>query len=233
MFITAILAATLLFAPPPDVAERPVGEIGQCDPRSGARFVWTKEARAETRARVRHACQAAEASPLVCAFADAVVIRESSARAGVRHSKGRKEDGLGAMGLSLRWHRDKWPGKDEDPMFCRPEVSFAVAHAIMWAAVTRYHAANILEIQAVYSGKWDCWKDPKGRRQCRAAPTHRTVRSICSRMEMRGFSCYTPLTSKDLGHRIRRQDRRDWAEEVMSSFSTEVVSGGSQTAALP
>lgn len=227
---TALLVA-LLFSPPP-ADERPVGEIGQCNPRSGAAFRWTKEVRQETRARVKHACRASGSSPLVCAFADAVVIRESSGRPGVRHRRGQGEDGLGAMGLNLASHRDKWPGKDEDPMFCQPEVSFAVAHEIIWRAFTRYQARNFLEVQAIYSGKWDCWKDPKGRRQCRAAPTHRTVKSICRRMEMRGFSCYDPITRKDLGRRTKKRDRRDWATEVMADFDAK-HSGGSQSAALP
>jgi len=207
----------LLFGNP----ERPVAEVGQCEP-VGGHYTWTQEARHETRSRAQAACEAVGASDAICAFVDAVVVRESSGRSGVRHTKGRNENGLGAMGLSLRWHRDKWPGKDEDPMFCQPEVSFIVAHAIMWRAVTRYHARSLLEVQAIYAGQWECFRDPEtDTRRCFANPTMRTVKSICGRLKMRGHDCHAPIDKSDLGKRIPFRERRAWAERVAEAWTID------------
>jgi hypothetical protein len=227
--MNAIIALLMLILPSAaeSAPDPSVGMIGQCDPIDGPRLTWTREARRETRRRVQRACRSVGASPAVCAFADAVVIRESAGRAGVRHTlgtpeKGIKENGLGAMGLSLRWHADKWPGKDEDPAFCVPEASFIVAHSIMWRAVTRYRAANLLEVQAIYAGRWDCYIDPRtSKKTCRADPSPRTVRAICGRLRARGHSCYDPITKKDLGEKIPLRERRSWVDKLVASLSGE------------
>lgn len=188
-----------------------VAVMGTCDPVEGPRPKWSKEARMETRKRVRRACKATKASPALCAFADAVVVRESSGRAGVRHTLGAGENGLGAMGLNIASHRDKWPGQDEDPMFCVPEVSFAVVHAILWRAVTRYHASDWVDVQAIYSGRWQCNEGEDGVRRCFADSDERTARLICSRMAGRGHDCYEPILPKHLGRKIPFGQRREWA----------------------
>lgn len=200
--------------------QAPVGVIGTCDPVDGPKQTWTRGDVKETKRRVRAYCKAVKASPAVCAFMDLIVVRESSGFPGVRHTRGKngngREHGLGAMGLSLRWHRDKWPGKDEDPMFCTPEVSAAVAHDILWRAVRRYNAANILELQAIYSGRWVCtqWE---GKRKCWAEPNGRTARLTCPGMAYRGFSCHTEITVKDLGRYIPKQDRRAFVAALLPS----------------
>jgi hypothetical protein len=167
--------------------------------------------RRETRARVRAACRAVGGSDLYCAIWDAVAARESSYRAGARHTIGEGEHGLGVFGLSLRWHADKWPGDDEDPAWCTPEAAFAVAHAIAWAAVTRYHATNAADVQAVFAGRWRC-RGEGATRRCQADPTPRGLRAICGRLEARGWSCWAPLRLADLGQRLPRAARRSWAE---------------------
>ena len=210
---SATLAGTL-----PPLALPPGPTMGRCTAPGAPNPAWPRHLRQETRLRVRRACRAAGASPIICAFADAVVVRESGGRAGVRHTLGHNEHGLGAMGLSLRWHRDKWPGLDDDPQLCKPEVSFAVAHAIMWRAVRRYEAQSVLDLQAVYAGDWFCQRDAHGRRRCRPDPSGRTAASICARMRHRGFSCRQKITPRDLGRRVKAADRRAWALGLYASF---------------
>jgi len=211
MLLGAIALIPLLG--PPGEHERPLAKIGECDPRDGVKPIWTREMRREVRRDVQAACKAAEAAPIVCAYADAIVVRESAGRAGVWHELGRNELGLGAMGLSLRWHADKWPGKDEHPEFCKPAVSFVVAHAIMWRAVSRYKAETIAEIQSIYSGKWDCWHDPEGVRTCRPGWS-RAIPGLCKRMESRGFDCHQKLPKRALGKRIPFRERRDFVASL-------------------
>jgi len=171
----------------------------------------------ETRARVQAVCKEVGADPIVCAYMDAVVVRESSGRSGVRHTKGKNENGLGAMGLSLRWHRDKWPGEDEDPLFCHPEVTAVVSLAIMHRAMQRYKAKNIVEIQAIYAGNWTCQGEGR-ERKCRARVTKRTT-NVCGRMSARGFDCWKTLTKKDLGRKIPMDERRAFVADMIARFT--------------
>lgn len=219
----AALIATLLAPeePLPDVAAPLSAQIGQCDPVDGEPLRWSQATRAEVRARVQRACrEELHASPRLCAFYDAVVVRESSGRAGVRHTLGRNENGLGAFGLSLRWHADKWPGTDEDPAWCSPEASLVVAHALVWRAVTHYQARDLLDVQAIYAGRWYCRDDwPRdGVRSCRAAPDARTEASICHRLADRGGMCRAPISRADLGERVPLAARRAWAEQAAASY---------------
>ena len=206
MLFVSLLATSILAA----LSARAPMEIGQCDPVAGPRGRWTAEQRREVRRRVRRACrEGLRASPIVCAYYDAVVVRESSGNPGARHTLGKGENGLGAMGLSLRWHADKWPGRDEDPAWCTPEASLVVAHAVVWRAFTRYHARTMLDVQAVYAGRWTCHGEGRAR-ECWPEPTPRTGRAICGRLQARGFSCDAPITRKDLGRRIPYGKRRAW-----------------------
>lgn len=188
-----------------------------CDPRGGPKHEWTKAQRMETRRRVRNVAKLLGVAPHVRAYLDLIVVRESSGSPSVRHSRGRREDGLGSMGLSLRWHRDKWPARDEDPMFCLPEVSAVVAIAILWRAVKRFNAATVLELQAIYSGSWTCtrWQ---GRRKCWAEPTARTIRLTCPGMAHRGFSCGDAVSPDDLGRYVPLRERRAFALEARQGF---------------
>jgi hypothetical protein len=187
--------------------------IGKCDPVGGPALQWSAEERLEVRRMVRRGCKALGASEALCDFYDAVVVRESSGKASRRHTRGEGEHGVGPMGLNLASHSDKWPGRDEVPMFCNPYASLIVAHAVVWRAVTAYHASDLLDVQAVYSGRWYCTLED-GKRRCFADPNERTVRLICSRLEGRGSSCYAPLTRKDLGKRVPLRDRRAWVETM-------------------
>ena len=225
----ALLAALLL-------APRDCEASGDaCDPVDGPRSNWTPEAKRGTRDRVQAACEAAGAAPIVCAYWDAVVVRESSGRASVVHRLGSDEDGtpelgLGAMGLSVRWHAAKWPGPAED--LCRPEVSFAVAHEIAHRAVSRYGAKTLVEVQAIYAGSWRCrelgaprwWRLVPGlrwlaqivpaRRECSPLVSPRVRRGTCSRMASRGHDCRTQISAEDLGPRVELGRRRAWVEEL-------------------
>lgn len=208
-----------------------------CDSREGPRAAWSAPEKARTRARVRKACQSLDAAPILCAYADAIVVRESfGGAASVRHQLGKNEDGLGPMGLSIHWHRDKWPGDDEDPAFCTPEASFIVAHEIFWRAVERYGADSIADIQDVYAGRFICrevdvwrrirWLEnlprigpviqrwlPRPEKKCFPRRSARSEDAICSRMARRGFNCHARITVDDLGRRIKIGDRRRWALE--------------------
>ena len=217
-----ILMLVTLFAPaaPSSTLALPKLEAPTCDPKSGERPEYTAEQRRETRARVKAVCDYVGAKPIVCAFLDSVVVRESSGRAGVRHHKGVNENGLGATGLSLRWHSDKWPGKDEDPMFCHPEVSALVTLAIMDRAFKRYHAENMVDVQAIFAGRWTCWYNTDlERRQCAADPSQRTINAICSRMEGRSHSCWTHVSRSDLGQPIPYSERREVAAKLIRDFN--------------
>jgi hypothetical protein len=204
-----------------------------CNDVGTPRVRWSSEAKARTRDRVQAACQALGASPIVCAYDDAIVWRESfGGEASVRHmrgvdSDGTPEHGLGPLGLSLRWHADKWPGDDEDPSFCSPEVSVIVAHELFHRAVTRYNAQTIVDLQAIFAGRFRCttvdrwgwlvraWPMlavllPGAERECWPMPTDRMTRDICERMAARGFSCHRRIAVDDLGERVPLDERRDW-----------------------
>ncbi len=199
-----------------------------CDPVDGPRRSWTPQERHETRARVRAACEALGAAPIVCAYADLVVVRESSGRASIRHTLGENEYGVGAMGLDIRAHADKWPG-EPDPDWCTPEASLVVAHEVWWRAVDRWGAASIPGIQAIYgAGHGVCtasrpawWRHVPGlawllryvpRRSCRPGPPRHRDR-LCSRLRARGHSCAATVGPGDLGERLPYEARRAWAME--------------------
>lgn len=192
------------------------GVVGQCDPVDGPGLRWSSEARAETRARVQAVCEHVGASPLICEYMDIVVIRESSGRPGVRHRLGQGEDGLGAMGLSLWWMRHLWPGDDEDPAFCQPEVSALVALELFRRAVVRWNATNLVGIQAVYAGSLSVWVDDEGKRH--RSPGRSWDPGLCARVAARGASCLTPITVEDLGLRVRSSERRELAYELAERF---------------
>ena len=197
---------------------------------AGARVPWTREAKRRTRQRAARACSELEAAPIVCAYVDAVICRESfCGEASIRHTLGEGEQGLGPMGLSTHWHRDKWPGADEDPAFCTVEASELVALDIMRRAVTRYGATSIATVQAVYGGHTRCWSRPglswlsdvpglrwlahrfPARRECEPVLTEPATSGICSRMRARGFSCWARVNASDLGREIPVEARRAWA----------------------
>lgn len=193
--------------------------IPQCIEPGEKNPSYSRAEREETRERVQAVCKAVSASPIICAYMDAITVRESSGRAGVRHYKGNNENGLGAMGLSLRWHKDKWPGDDEDPQFCHPEVSAIVALAIMHRAMARYDASNIVELQSIYAGHWYC--EGEGReRKCHPKVAERDAR-VCRRMEARGHDCWKDLTKEDLGKKVPMKKRREFVRETLSKFESE------------
>lgn len=212
------LVLSLLTQP---TAERPEAVIGKCDPVDGPRYKWTPEKRKEVRDSVRFTCQWLGASDLICDYMDLIVMRESTAAASVRHHQGKNENGLGPMGLGIRWHRDKWPGKDEDPQFCRPVVSALVAHEIIYRAFTRYGARSLLYIQAVYGGRIVCPRDyetGKVTGGCFLEPNARTRAAVCPRIEAYGHTCREAVSLKDLGRRTKTRDRRALADEIEEAF---------------
>lgn len=228
LLMNEILISFLLFIAP-SMESRPQGVVGQCDD-PGVNTYWSKAQRKETRARVQAVCKAVKASPIICAYMDVIVVRESSGRAGVAHTLGKNEKGIGAMGLSTRWHHDKWPGKDENPMFCQPEVSAVVALAIMWRAVTHYGAQNVADLQAIYGGYWSCdsytYEDPKTgkikkHRSCWPSSNYERRVGICRRMEDRGYSCESSISKRYLGKKIKFGQRRKFALDLAAKFGKE------------
>lgn len=215
-----IAVVALLFNAPPAV-EKPVVEIGQCDPVNGERpFRWTREKKDEVRARVRRVCKHVRASEHACDFLDSLVVRESyGGMASVRHTKGEGEHGLGPMGLSLRWHRDKWPGDDEDPMFCTPEASALVALEIMHRAVRKWGADNWAGVQAIYSGSfYNKVVEETGERWLSPKVTTKIANRICSPLRLRGVSCWEHVDVKDLGRRVPLKERKTLALELAESY---------------
>ena len=162
--IFAVLFALLSIPAEPAPLEPLELPTPHCEPVGEKAGRYTHQKVKETKARLRYACKEMGGSPITCAFLDAVAIRESSGRSGVRHTKGDGENGLGVAALSLRWHRDKWPGDDEDPMFCHPEVSAIVVFDVIRRAYHKFQARNFLEVQAIYGGQWTCVNGttPKG-----------------------------------------------------------------------
>lgn len=240
-FILALLAGILLvgLAPRADAAQTPGIVPGDyCDPDDNG-STWTKAQKLATRQRVWDACKAVGGSDLYCEFHDAAVRRESwGGVASTDHVSGTDADGdqeygLGPMGISIKWHRDKWPGDDEAPAFCTPEASFIVAHAITRRAVVSLGARNAIEMQAVYGGgrgvvlceeigapAWVFEAPVVGwlaravglepaRRECLIRPKPNHVRSVCN--YMRGVTCRRPITAEDVGLDVPLSDRRRWA----------------------
>jgi hypothetical protein len=215
-----VVAALLALADPIDASEAAsslVGTVGQCDPVDGPPLVWTAEAREETRARVQATCRAVGASRAVCAWLDASVVRESDGAPGVRHTRASGEWGLGPLGLSLRWHMDKWPGGDEDPAFCSPEASTLVALEIAHRAWTRYEARSLVLVQSIYGGRWRCYHDADTtERRCFATQIENP--RLCAALGARDVDCHEPLHRRDLGRRVPLRDRRALAERLASDF---------------
>lgn len=204
------------FGPP---APEPVPDlpVPYCDARGEKARPYTEYEKMETRHRVQAVCEYVKADPIVCAYLDVIVVRESSGRAGVRHTIGKNENGLGSMSLSLRWHADKWPGDDEDPMFCHPEVSALVTLEIIDRAFRKYAAENILDVQGIFGGSWECWQNPEtGERMCRANPRHGD--KLCERMASRGYDCGKFIDRSSRGTYIRKRDRRKVAAMLYHAY---------------
>mgnify|MGYP007022321895 CR=1 FL=1 len=229
-----LYASRSALASPPD--DKPKLKAPYCDPSGVKARRYSKAETMETRERVQAVCKHVGASKPVCAYLDAVVVRESSGRAGVRHTKGTPEkgiteNGLGPMGLSLHWHRDKWPGKDEDPMFCHPEVSALVALDIVHRAYGKWGARNLTEVQAIYGGSWGCFRPEANTRA--SAPIDAGVRVIAGMLgfvippieslDLRGEKECGPVITARTRNVCRRLDRYDvscWRELSKEDIGT-------------
>jgi len=181
-----------------------------CNDRS-ERVAWSRDQKRRTQERVDVALSDLRVAPIIRAFHRLVICRESfCGEASVRHTRGEDvrgvEDGLGAYGLSLRWHGNKWDGSDLEPALCTPEVSTAIAHEIVWRAVTRYGARNLVEVQAVYGGFVECRSG-----DCSFTLPAAKRRRFCERLSGYGHSCWAPVTERDLGRRQSTEERRAWA----------------------
>jgi hypothetical protein len=201
-----------------------------CDPDDG-QASWTRAEKQRTRDRIARACALAGGSPNYCEFWQAAITRESwGGVASAVHTRGtdvdgEQEYGLGALGLSRKWHRDKWPGDDELPAFCTPEAAFLVGHAIAMRAIVHYHAETLVEIQAVYGGgsSWRRCTDAglpawlrhfglgwlvertAGRRTCSVIPQRRHYAAVCDRLPVQ--ICTAKISRADLGGRDDLLDR--------------------------
>jgi hypothetical protein len=199
-----------------------------CDPTANARTSTPAE-KAQVRADVADTFERLGASPIIVELAVLIVWRESwGGEVNAVHTRGPREYGLGPMGLSAGANRDKWPGPAEE--LCDARVSAAVAHEVMWRAVSRWNAANAIGIQAIYArGRGTCgvelegvlvpWRPPlawrwstrpwvvwlwrwaRSRVECRPPPLRRTS-GLCGRLAARGHSCRAPISERDLGRRF-------------------------------
>lgn len=205
------------------ISGRPVARMGECDPADpeAPKPIWTKEMRQETRARVQRACRDLGAAPIICAYMDLIVVRESHGRAGVRHLLGHNENGLGAMGLSKRWQSHRWPGKDEEPMFCQPEASAVVTQGLLFRAYDHYRARDVGGLQSIFAGKWFCFRE-NGFRHCSPSQRYYSNGSLCSAMKARGFSCRAKITRSDLGRPLKLDERRAFVEEQIAKGAPPV-----------
>lgn len=201
---------------------------GLCDPKTGERGKYSKTQRADTHARVRFTARRLRWSPIMLAWLSVRTTSESSGRAGVRHTKGKGENGLGALGLNLASHRGKWPG-EADPDFCVPEVSTVVMAEVAWIAVIKYGAKNAVQIQAVVGGRGHCdlVSLPGERRkyECSAPSHYQDARHraqkahLCNGMARRGFSCMAPISARDLGRRrLPKGQRLAFAREARGAY---------------
>ena len=137
-------------------------------------FRSTKDVRKDAKARVLKTCRALGGSRQACAVMGAMVSRESSGDPCAVHRLGEGEYGLGVLGLSCRWHRNKWDGDCEQ--FRKPEVSAVVVMRIFRRAVSRHGATSWADVNEVFgTGK-------NGER-----PAARNV--FCHRLKRRGLDC--------------------------------------------
>jgi hypothetical protein len=229
LVMLAVLAISQAFACRAHAAQPALVPGDHCQDVDGRRVPWTSEARKRTRERVDAVLERVQVSQLIRAYHRVIVCRESfCGEASVRHRlgedrDGRPENGLGAYGLSLRWQAGKW-GDDADPGFCTPEASALVAHEIMWRAVTRFGARNLVEIQAVYSGAVTCSDDG-----CRFRLAASRRRGLCSRLSAYGVDCSAPVTENDLGQRLTLKERREVALSLARAYLARWLGRGSIT----
>jgi hypothetical protein len=211
--LTTLLALFLAATQPP--------EIGVCDPVDGPPIRWSAEQRAEVRARVRATCKAMRAALLVCAWLDVAGTRESSWSPSVRHTLGEHEAGLGVLGLSTRWHAGKWPTPPE-PAFCSPEASVLVALDIVRRAQVTWGARNLLEVQAVFAGRFRCIEE-EGRRECFVLSSPARDRHLCASLERHGVDCRVdcraPLPKRAAGRAVPVRDRPGVAAELAARWA--------------
>jgi len=208
--LTTLLAFVL------SVASEP--QIGTCDPVDGPPLRWSEEQRAEVRDRVGAACKGMHAPAMTCAFVKAVGARESSWSPSVRHVLGENESGLGVLGLSTRWHRDKWPGRGEDPAFCSPEASVIVALDIVRRAQLTWGARDLRDVQAVYAGRFRCMVE-LGRSECFIVRDPQKDRDICTRLEAHGVDCRAPLPKRAAGRQVPVRERPEVATELAARWT--------------
>ena len=183
--------------------------IGKCDPIDGPKLHWSRADRKQLRRDIQDAAIEMGASPVFRAYLDAVAVRESSMKGSRWHDGGK---GLGAFGLNLESHADKWPGTDEHPAFCNPRASTVVVQAIAHGCLDKFsHGTGALvawDLQACFAGRFECIGIED---ECTAEQQDRTTSAICSRMEARGFGCYEPISKKDLGPLVPMNQRRAFA----------------------
>jgi hypothetical protein len=208
-FMSSTLFALMLAATEP--------EIGTCDPVDGPPIEWSTEQRAEVRARVAAACKAMRAVPEVCELLDVAGARESSWSPSVRHVLGERENGLGVLGLSKRWHAAKWPEPSE-PAFCSPEASVIVALDIVRRAQDRWGARTLVEVQAVFAGRFRCVQE-EDRRECFILVDRWRDADICKRLDQRGVDCRASLPKRAAGRKVPLEQRSALATELARVWS--------------
>jgi hypothetical protein len=231
--LTILAVLALLWARPAFAGVRGGVVPGDYCNAPGERVPWSPERKAATRERVQGALAELGVARAVRAYHDAIVYRESfGGEASVVHALGEDSDGvpeygLGTHGLSLRWHADKW-GEDADPAFCTPEVSTVVAHELIWRAVTRFGARNLVEVQSVYAGAFECRAGA-----CRFTLAGDRRSGLCGRLRARGVSCWAPITERDLGRRLGAEDRRTWALQRAREWVAEHLGRSSPAERAP
>jgi len=146
----------------------------------GAGFRSTRKVRKESYDLVKKTAARMGASASAIRVVSAMAERESSGDPCSEHLLGRGEYGLGVLGLSCHWHREKWSGRCDD--LRNPAVATIVAFRIFRIAVGKHKATTWTEVNSVFAtgrnkprlemdGKFcarthrygvDCNDDPRG-----------------------------------------------------------------------
>lgn len=140
----------------------------------------SKIERDDHRRRVRATCEALGASAEACDVVDVIAVRESSGDACAVHVLGPNEYGLGAHGLSWKWHQRKWYADvgGEPDIFRLPEVSTIVTMRLMRQAARRRDVRDWGDVGEIFAGR----VHPDSRDRSRRA-------RFCHRLAGAGVDC--------------------------------------------
>lgn len=172
--------------------------IGRCDPAPDDKLSWTRAERQQAREMARDSVMERGARRNFVDYLNAATTRETDGEASRWHDDG---TGLGMHGVNITTHAKRWP-TPLNPAICSPRVSAAVVQDIAHDCITKHKARSFWEVQACYAGRFECVGLGNGK-PCTGGMQDRTTDAICTRMK----GCHDPITLKDLGRRMTRDER--------------------------